>query len=209
MNADVEVRRMKLSDLKPADYNPRKIEDGAFKGLGASLSRFGILSHIVWNKRTGNIVGGHQRYKHLLDEGEVETDVVVVDLDDDNEVALNITLNNRGIRGDFSRDVEEQLRMTEVRLGSAFRQIGLLDLYNYLQEHGFAGEEKEKAKRKKSPSSPGGGMEPSGGGSGGGGDKPQAVISCPKCQSQWRLTDNEVIFNGVLNHGTKMAGAKQ
>jgi hypothetical protein len=201
---DVQIRRMRLSELKLAEYNPRKITDEAFGGLGSSISRFGILSYIVWNQRTGNIVGGHQRYEHLMDMGEVETDVVVVDLDDNSEIALNITLNNREIRGGFTKEVAEQLRTTEVQLGSAFKQLGLLDLYDYLQKHGFAGEERVKKKNKTERSGQGNV------GSIGGSDddkKPQALISCPKCRSQWRLT-NEVVFNGVLGQGIRMTGDK-
>jgi len=48
---------------------------------------------IVWNKRTGNIVGGHQRLKVLLDMGMREVDCVVVDLDEAKEKALNLALN--------------------------------------------------------------------------------------------------------------------
>ena len=36
---------------------------------------------IVWNKRTGHIVGGHQRFKVLKHQGHTEIECVVVDLD--------------------------------------------------------------------------------------------------------------------------------
>jgi len=57
---------------------------------------------IVWNKRTGNIVGGHQRYKVLLDMGMREVDCVVVDLDETKEKALNLALNK--IQGDWDEN---------------------------------------------------------------------------------------------------------
>ena len=77
------TERMFLSELVPAEFNPRTISDEAFDGLKMSVDVFGMLVPIVWNKRTGRIVGGHQRYRALQDAGEVETDVTVVDLDED------------------------------------------------------------------------------------------------------------------------------
>lgn len=201
----VEMKKMKLADLKPAEYNPRRITDEALEGLGHSITRFGLLAHIVWNERSGNIVGGHQRYKQLKELGETETDVVVVDLDDNEEVALNITLNNREVRGDFTKDVIEQLRVSEAQLGSAFRQLGLLDLYQTLQSRGFDKKKKEKTTTGKAPKEETTGRQDDGDGDDNipppKDDKPQAVITCPKCRSQWKLTDNNVVFNAVTGTG--------
>lgn len=206
----VKVKRMKLTDLKPSEYNPRRISDEAFEGLGGSIERFGMLSHIVWNKRTGNIVGGHQRYKHLLAKGETETDVVVVDLDDNEEVALNITLNNSEVRGDFTREVMEQLRLTEAQMGSAFKKIGLLDLFEHLKGRGFDKPPREKKQRTDMSASDGGhdgGQtstdEPDHADSNG---KSKIVIVCPKCRSQWSMKDNEVVFNAVTGIGDPIGG---
>ena len=56
---------MKLSDLKPAPYNPRTITPEAVQALQVSLSEFGDISGIVWNKRTKHLVAGHQRLEAL------------------------------------------------------------------------------------------------------------------------------------------------
>ena len=56
-----------LSDLSPADYNPRTITDAARKGLQKSLTEFGDLSGVVYNSRTGNLVAAHQRREALLE----------------------------------------------------------------------------------------------------------------------------------------------
>jgi ParB-like chromosome segregation protein Spo0J len=40
---------------------------------------------VIWNKRTGNIVGGHQRYKVLKSLGNTEIDCVVGDIDEKRE----------------------------------------------------------------------------------------------------------------------------
>jgi ParB-like chromosome segregation protein Spo0J len=63
-----------MSDLKPAPYNPRRIDERAQAGLTASIEQFGDISGITWNKRTGHIVSGHQRVEQLkrLGRGQVQ-----------------------------------------------------------------------------------------------------------------------------------------
>jgi DNA modification methylase len=98
----VQVSKIPVGHLNPAAYNPRKDlqpGDPEYEKLKRSMQEFGYVEPIVWNKRTGNIVGGHQRYKILLDMGMQEIDCVVVDLDDAKEKALNLALNK--IQGDW------------------------------------------------------------------------------------------------------------
>ena len=92
----MQISKIPISQLNPAAYNPRKDlqpGDPEYEKLKRSMQEFGYVEPIVWNKRTGNIVGGHQRYKILIDMGMQEVDCVVVDLDDAKEKALNIALN--------------------------------------------------------------------------------------------------------------------
>lgn len=51
-----------IADLKPADYNPRKISPEAFSILKDSISRFGMVKPIILNG-TGILTAGHQRIK--------------------------------------------------------------------------------------------------------------------------------------------------
>ena len=52
------------------------------------------MDPVIWNEVTGNIVGGHQRYKVLVAEGATEIDCVVVHIENkQEEKALNIALN--------------------------------------------------------------------------------------------------------------------
>jgi len=98
----VQVSKIPIGQLNPAAYNPRKDlkpGDPEYKKLKRSIQEFGYVEPIVWNKRTGNIVGGHQRYKILIDMGMREVDCVVVDLDATKEKALNLALNK--IQGDW------------------------------------------------------------------------------------------------------------
>lgn len=58
---------------------------------------------VIWNKRTGIVVGGHQRLKVMKDLGFTEVDCVVVDLDEAKEKALNIALNK--ISGEWDNNL--------------------------------------------------------------------------------------------------------
>ncbi len=107
--APLVTERMPIARLVPAAYNPRTISKRALAGLGESLKRFGLLQPVVWNRRTERVVGGHQRLKALAAQGVTATDVVVVDLPEAEEKALNLTLNNPAIQGEFSDDAADLL----------------------------------------------------------------------------------------------------
>ena len=88
----MRIKQIAISDLTPADYNPRKDlqpGDTDYDKLKRSLSEFGYVEPVIWNKTTGNIVGGHQRLKVLADLGYKTVDCVVVELDETREKALN------------------------------------------------------------------------------------------------------------------------
>ncbi len=98
----VRVETRRVADLLPAPYNPRSISDEALAGLGESIGRFGLVQPVIVNSRTGRIVGGHQRLKVLRARGVEETDVVVVDLPEAEEKALNLALNSQAISGEWT-----------------------------------------------------------------------------------------------------------
>lgn len=100
---------MPITALIEAPYNPRRISERALNGLKASLVRFGLVQPIIWNERTGHIVGGHQRIKALSALGETEALVVVVDMPDAEEKALNVALNSQAISGEFTEDLDALL----------------------------------------------------------------------------------------------------
>lgn len=101
----MEIRKIPLEQLNPAPYNPRKDlrpGDAEYQKLKKSIEEFGYVEPVVWNSRTGNIVGGHQRFKVLADIGITEIDCVVVDMDAQDEKTLNIALNR--ISGEWDED---------------------------------------------------------------------------------------------------------
>jgi len=114
---------MKLSDLKPAEYNPRKIADKASEGLLYSLTEFGDISGIVFNKRTDRLVSGHQRVNQLkqtygdleISGGFVKTSkgdkfsVRIVDWPEAKEKAANLAANSPTISGTFTPELGDML----------------------------------------------------------------------------------------------------
>lgn len=92
----MKLQEIELSKLNPAAYNPRvNLEPGMeeYEKLKKSIKTFGDVEPIVWNKRTGNVVGGHQRLQVLKDLGAKKAKVSVVDLDEKQEKRLNLALN--------------------------------------------------------------------------------------------------------------------
>lgn len=96
---------MEISQIHAAGYNPRKDlkpGDPEYEKLRRSIEEFGYVDPLIWNETTGNIVGGHQRFKVLAAAGFTELDCVVVNLDPPHEKALNIALNK--IQGGWDDD---------------------------------------------------------------------------------------------------------
>lgn len=98
----MDIQKIPANRLNAAVYNPRKDlkpGDREYEKLKRSIAEFGYVEPVIWNRQTGNVVGGHQRLKVLVDLGQREIDCVVVDLDLQQEKALNIALNK--IQGDW------------------------------------------------------------------------------------------------------------
>ena len=89
----MKIEIKKLSELKPAPYNPRQSNAEQEKQLKSSLEKFGVVEPIIFNKQTGYIVGGHFRIRELKKLGYKEIECVIVDLNEADEKELNIRLN--------------------------------------------------------------------------------------------------------------------
>ena len=106
----MKIQKIKIDELHGADYNPRKDlqpGDDEFESIRRSIETFGYVEPVIFNRRSGNIVGGNQRSKVLQALGYEDVDCVVVDLDDEREMALNIALNK--VHGDWDTDKLEAL----------------------------------------------------------------------------------------------------
>lgn len=106
----MRLEKVELDKLKEAAYNPRvKLEPGMdeYEKLRKSIETFGDVEPIVWNHRTGNVVGGHQRLQVLKDLGYKKATVSVVEMDEAAEKRLNLALNKA--RGDWDGKKLEEL----------------------------------------------------------------------------------------------------
>jgi DNA modification methylase len=138
-----------IEDLAPAPYNPRrKLTKKEASGLAASLKRFGDISGITFNKRTGRLVSGHKRVQMLRELGAVlvkrksgpeihigkgdgakKFRVEIVDLPEAEERAANVTANNQAIAADFDDTLGNFLIGLRESLGEDdFGELGLDDL---------------------------------------------------------------------------------
>lgn len=90
------------------DINPRTISEDNMRRLKFSIEKNGLVGHLVWNKATGHIVGGHQRLAaldSLMHTKKYELDVLMVDIPLKDEVRLNVALNNQDSQGEFDFDM--------------------------------------------------------------------------------------------------------
>lgn len=109
-----EPAEMLRSEIHPASYNPRVIDDEARRLLKRSLREYGVVGGIVVNRQTGyTIVGGHQKvlildemnkYDPKTNENDYMLRVELVDLDEKTEKQLNIALNNISMTGRWDYD---------------------------------------------------------------------------------------------------------
>ncbi|HEM5236371.1 TPA: DNA modification methylase [Streptococcus suis] len=91
----MEIREIRLSELHPASYNPRKKlkkGDKEYEKIKQSLLKFGYVDPIIVNKDL-TVIGGHQRLTVLKDLDYETAKCVIVDLSKEDEKALNIALN--------------------------------------------------------------------------------------------------------------------
>lgn len=112
----LNIKKIKIDDIKPASYNPRKIDTKNFKKLSDSIEKFGLVDPIIINLKNHNIIGGHQRFDylyyekkdtelHLIELGDIgwvfsDTDLSIED--ENHEKALNLALNR--ISGEWKYD---------------------------------------------------------------------------------------------------------
>jgi hypothetical protein len=157
------VETVKLVDVKPFEGNPRTIKSARMAALRASLERFGYVDLIVWNKKTGNIVGGHQRYKILVESGVREAKMIVVEMSEKEELAANLTLNNPNIEGKWDDPIEELLGRIETVDPELFTDANFDDLRDAVVK-----------------------MAPDPG-------KDDTDTECPCCSHRWKIDDKDVV----------------
>lgn len=113
----MKIAKIPVSKINPATYNPRidlSPGDPVYNDLKKSITTFGYVAPLVWNSQTRNLVGGHQRFKILLEQGSKEIEVVVIDEPIEREKALNIALNKIKGRWDEQKLSELLKELTQI-----------------------------------------------------------------------------------------------
>ena len=94
---NLTIKKMKIADLDPAKYNPRKElkpGDKEFEKLKNSIEHFGYVELIVVNTANHNtVISGHQRLNVLKYLNVDEIECVTVEMNETEEKALNIAMN--------------------------------------------------------------------------------------------------------------------
>ncbi len=111
----MEFKKLKIAELVPASYNPRKKlkpGDKEYEKIKNSIQEFGYVDPIIVNFDM-TIIGGHQRVTVLQSLGYSEIDCIIVNVDKTKEKALNIALNkitgewNKELLADLIKDLQE------------------------------------------------------------------------------------------------------
>jgi len=132
------IKKVKVIDINPVAYNPRvdlKPGDPEYEKLKKSINTFGLVEPLVWNQRTFNLVGGHQRLKILLEQGANEVEVSVVDLSLDKEKSLNLALNK--IQGGWDNEklaslLKELIKVPDFDIGlTGFEMPEISSIFDY------------------------------------------------------------------------------
>lgn len=106
INSKLQVRQLKINELKTSEYNPRKWSEEKLQKLRESIEKFGIVDPLIVNAygpRQNIVIGGNMRLKVLKDMGFDEVPIVYVSLEEDKERDLNVRLNHTG--GDWDYDL--------------------------------------------------------------------------------------------------------
>lgn len=104
-NTKLNIVYVSIKELKPSEYNPRKISKESLEQLKESIRRFQMVDPIIVNaasNRKNIVIGGHMRLRGAKELGFKEVPVVYVKIPDvKREQELNIRLNKNTGEWDF------------------------------------------------------------------------------------------------------------
>lgn len=121
VDKEINIEKIDIHSLVPADYNPRKISDEDYQNLKQSIDEFGVVSPILINLQDNTIISGHQRFDVLYyennlselylirlgDVGWVFPDLELEIKDKNYEKALNLAMNR--IHGEFDENLVNEV----------------------------------------------------------------------------------------------------
>lgn len=101
----MNLKKLKIGDLKMATYNPRKElteKDKEYQKIKNSIIEFGYVTPIIVNSDM-TVISGHQRLKVLKDLKYEDIDCIIVKFDKNKEKLLNIALNKISGEWDYRK----------------------------------------------------------------------------------------------------------
>lgn len=102
---ELEVHYLAPATLAPDPGNPRRMTKANRDRLRAILKRHGLLQPLIVNRRSGELIGGHQRRELAIELGLDVVPTVFVDLDDQDAHALGIALNSTAAQGEWEPEL--------------------------------------------------------------------------------------------------------
>lgn len=156
----MQIDKIKLTQIKKAEYNPRTISEENYAKLKNSVKNFGLVEPILINLKNNTIISGHQRYDvltdliltdgnlaekefHLLKYGDLglilDTDEPTLE-NEDYEKALNITLNNTNLTGDYDfeklGELLDELSLAEIDVSlTGFEEFEFSNMDNFFDDN--------------------------------------------------------------------------
>ena len=130
----MQLDKIRITDIKPAKYNPRQIDIDNYSKLIDSLNTYGLIDPIIINLKNNNtIIGGHQRFNIIMGKNDSAKELNILRLgdigwvfdeeelrvtDENMEKLMNITLNQNNLMGEWNNAKLESL-FTEFELEDA------------------------------------------------------------------------------------------
>ena len=101
----MQLEKIEINLLQPAEYNPRQINTKQYNDLKKSVVKFGCVDPIIVNEYYVDnkyiVIGGHQRLKILQELNYTHAPCIILNLNKQDEKELNIRLNKNVGEWDF------------------------------------------------------------------------------------------------------------
>ena len=146
----MEVINLPVEQLRPARWNPNKMDPISLARLNESIRRYGVVSNLVVRPLSDGefeVLSGNHRLGLLTESGEATAPCVVVDLSDAQARLLAQALNriqgndDLGLRAELVREVLKELAQEEIlsllpesaESLAALSSLGQEDMAEYLR----------------------------------------------------------------------------
>jgi hypothetical protein len=123
---ELQIVYVDINEIKPTEYNPRKITPKEKKELYDSLVKYGLCLPLTLNNFKGReniLISGHQRLKIAKELGITLIPVTYETLDIEEEKELNIRLNKNTGQFDMEKLITVSDREKLIEIGFASKDL--------------------------------------------------------------------------------------